>query len=210
MAITGQNVYGMSGTNVAEWITNNSPFYAEFINSMTMYLYTDSDKTKLLATFTLHTFAVTLYYNNGASTVNVSSSSSVSISSMYVYLCSNGIIIDKRGATSRQFTPIMITKNSDGECAYLYSSDTTANSDVVYYTNLHSLSYSAATIADFSYTPVNLESTSLTNVCYHGEIGRNNSMEFGFISLFYQYNSFGILTLDDEQYISNGYWCIKD
>lgn len=209
MAIKGQNVYGMSGADVAAWISENSPFYAEFSDSV-VKLYTDESKESQLCSFSLTTYSTTLYYNNGESTVSANSISTIAISSAYIYLCNNGIIIDKRGSSTRQYSPVMIAKNTDGVCSILYSTDTTANSNVAYYTNLHSVSYVGNTIADFGFTPINIESTALTNVCYHGEIGKKNCMENGYISLFYQYNSAGILMIDGEEYVTNGYWCIKD
>lgn len=145
-----------------------------------------------------------VYYNDGGSSFDLGSSSS---EIHYTILaCTNGIII--QFLTSDGTTKInsaFMSFNSDGTLIYgaPYKSDSLANprvcrSDLENYLANNCTRHLA-------------NCTTLANFVTAASLGDANvAAENAYYIPIYQYDGMGIITLNNEKYITNGYWCIKD
>ena len=145
----------------------------------------------------------TLYYNNGESSVQVNRGNGA-VNTYDIYYASNGILLHYyRSQEPTYAVDMFITRNSDG--TYIFGAMQSATS---YLTN--TAIYTRPTIATPTYTFNSDNNTGLLNMTTNGDIGERGICENCYAMMFRQYSVPGILTLDDEDYISNGYWCIKD
>lgn len=140
-------------------------------------------------------------YNNGNSIYNLSDSVASSDATYDIYFTSHGFMIKQTngGATDLYFVSI----NDGGTVVYGINRGTTGTSPVC-------MRYTDTNYQTITYTANVSTSTSLCNFVAKGAIGVDSSAQYAYFMPLYQYNVPGILTLNDEQYITNGYWCIKD
>ncbi len=145
-------------------------------------------------------------YNNGQSTVSKASTGGAQEQWTFnVYASSKGFLFECGGtlgsATSKAKGFITINDNNTivyGSAAY----STFVSVSVARYTD--------GNVQTIAYTANAANSTSLCNFIAKGIIGEDSSAQYAYFMPLYQYNVAGILTLNDEQYATNGYWCIKD
>ena len=140
-------------------------------------------------------------YNNGGSKYNLSSAVASSDATYDIYFSSHGFMIKQTsgGATDLYF----ISLNDDGTVVYGINRGATGTSPVC-------MRYTDTGYQSITYTANSANSTSLCNFVAKGAIGEDSSAQYAYFMPLYQYNVAGILTLNDEQYVTNGYWCIKD
>ena len=145
-----------------------------------------------------------VYYNNGGSSFEIGSSSS---EIHYTILaCTNGIIIQAltySGTT--EIKSAFMSFNSDGTLIYgaPYKTDSLANPRVC-----------RSDLENFlgnNFTRHLANCTTLANFVTAASLGDANvAAENAYYIPIYQYDGMGIITLNNEKYITNGYWCIKD
>lgn len=145
-----------------------------------------------------------VYYNNGGSSFEIGSSSS---EIHYTILaCTNGIIIQAltySGTT--EIKSAFMSFNSDGTLIYgaPYKTDSLANPRVC-----------RSDLENFlgnNFTRHLANCTTLANFVTAASLGDANvAAENAYYMPIYQYDGMGIITLNNEKYITNGYWCIKD
>lgn len=140
-------------------------------------------------------------YNNGSSNYALSSSVASSYATYDIYFSTHGFIVKQSngGATDLYF----VSLNDDGTLVYGVNRGTAGTSPVC-------MRYTDTNYQSNTYTANAANSTSLCNFVAKGAIGENASAQYAYFMPLYQYNVSGILTLNDEQYATNGYWCIKD
>lgn len=147
-----------------------------------------------------------MYYNNGSSTVSKASTGATQEQWTFdVYASSKGILFECGGpigsATSKAKGFIAI--NDDNTIVYGSAQYNT-------FTSVSVVRYIDGSAQTITYTANAANSTSLCNFVAKGAIGVDSSAQYAYFMPLYQYNAAGILTLNDEQYATNGYWCIKD
>ena len=145
-----------------------------------------------------------VYYNNGGSSFEIGSSSS---EIHYTILaCTNGIIIQAltySGTT--EIKSAFMSFNSNGTLIYgaPYKTDSLANPRVC-----------RSDLENFlgnNFTRHLANCTTLANFVTAASLGDANvAAENAYYIPIYQYDGMGIITLNNEKYITNGYWCIKD
>ena len=145
-------------------------------------------------------------YNSGASSVSkASTGGSQEQWTFNVYASSKGILFECGGtlgsATSK--AKGFIAVNDDSTIVYGCAAYNT-------FVNVSVARYIDVGVQTIAYTANTANSTSLCNFVAKGTIGQDSSAQYAFFMPLYQYNVPGILTLNDEQYVANGYWCIKD
>ena len=145
-------------------------------------------------------------YNSGASSVSKASTGGAQEQWTFsVYASSKGILFECGGtlgsATSK--AKGFITINDDNAIVYGSAAYNT-------FVSVSIARYADANIQTITYTANAANSTSLCHFVARGSIGVDSSAQYAFFMPLYQYNVAGILTLNDEQYVTNGYWCIKD
>jgi hypothetical protein len=147
---------------------------------------------------------VRLYYNNGSSVMQTYDSNSIRSGIYDVYICSHGILIDTHFADNK-LVPVLITFDENGDAIMVGISD---NSHTA--VNAKCVRYADAAYQSCSYTANPANSTSLTNFVSKGSIGADSSCQYAYFMPLYQYSDAGIITMNGKNYITNGYWCIKD
>jgi len=148
----------------------------------------------------------TVYFDNGNNVTGYYKNTNTGVSRYDVYTCSHGFIISIYASDyTTQRANLLITVNDDGTIKTVF---TTASGDAM--TTCKCVGFSENSYQSCSYTANLANSTSLTNFVSKGSIGVDSSCQYAYFMPLYQYNVPGILTLNDEQYITNGYWCIKD
>ena len=145
-----------------------------------------------------------VYYNNGGSSFEMGSSSS---EIHYTILaCTNGIIIQALNYDgTTKINSAFMSFNSDGTLIYgaSYKTDSSANPRVC-----------RSDLENFlgnNFTRHLANCTTLANFVTAASLGDANvAAENAYYMPIYQYDGMGIITLNNEKYITNGYWCIKD
>lgn len=123
--------------------------------------------------------------------------------------CSNGILIS--GGNTANHAEIFITFNADN--SVVYGMTNTLNSDPeIAATAIYVRSTNDNGSAVINFVINSLNSTSLSNIVYNSNrVDAAAIAEKAYFTTISQYKGAkGIWTLDGENYISNGYWCIKD
>lgn len=167
----------------------------------------DSDETITYAslyntTGTLKT-GYTLFYNNGESNVQVNRGNGTA-DTFDVRYSSNGILLHYYKASEITYqVDMFITKNSDGKIIIGAMQRTTS-----YLTNTVVYDYPTLDATTYVYNDKN--NTALLNMIFAGDNDKMNVCEYCFAMVFRTYNNSGTLTLNGEEYVTNGYWCIKD
>lgn len=140
-----------------------------------------------------------VYYNNGGLSFNIASN--YAKPTYTVTACSNGLIL-----TYANSADIFISLNSDGTIIYgsNYSGDSGKNFPRVCRPDL-------ANYLSNEFTRHKASCTALVNFVTNAGLGDANvAAENAYYIPIYQYDGTGIITLNNEKYITNGYWCIKD
>ena len=145
-----------------------------------------------------------IFYNGGGSSFAIGS---VSSEIRYTIIaCTNGIIMELLLADGvTKVNSVFISFNSDGTPIYgaAGKSDSLANprvcrSDLENY------------LAN-NFTRHLANCTTLSNLVTTAGLGETNIVaENAYYMPMYQYDGKGAITLNNEKYITNGYWCIKD
>lgn len=146
-----------------------------------------------------------MHYNGSSTVSKTSTGGSQEQWTFSVYASSKGILFDCGGtlgsATSKAKGFISI--NDDNTIVYGCAEYNT-------YVSVSVARYTDTGVQTIVYTANSANSTSLCNFVAKGSIGVDSSAQYAYFMPMYQYNVAGILTLNDEQYITNGFWCIKD
>lgn len=158
-----------------------------------------------LMNLTLYNQEWILYYNNGNSSYTPEDGAQRTESVYTIYGTAHGILIKSVAPETSTNMFVLITKDDDVlSIAVKKSFYYTYNTDVVVVT------YGESTYQEISFASNPAINTSLCNMVRVGEIGTDTVCKYAFFMPLYQYNSEGILTINDIQYASNGYWCLSD
>lgn len=146
-----------------------------------------------------------LYYNGGNSSYNPEDAAERTESVYTIYGTAHGLLIKSVAPNTSNNMFTLITKDDDVlSIAVKKSFYDTYNTDFVVVT------YNDLTYQEISFTSNSAINTSLCNMVRVGEIGTDTICKYAFFMPLYQYNNEGILTINDIQYASNGYWCLSD
>lgn len=216
MAITGNINYSnaQAVSFINQWASdNNVGISAATVGSYGGIVIKDSDNNTIVSSnSTASWIGLVAFYNDGSSYAGnrtyIDPSSSGHNVVYDIYSCSNGLLIKLHdigtNGDTTMFQWALITKNDDGTIRVVVnSSDAAFNNPVC-------VLYSQANTQRCTYTSNPANSTSLSNFVSKGNIGVDSKCQYAYFMPLYQYNVPGILILNDEQYITNGYWCIKD
>lgn len=186
---TGYDMKAVSATNGIDIMDSN-----ETITYASLYNASGTVKT-----------GYTLFYNNGESNVQVNRGSGNGVADTFdVRYSSNGILLHYyRSAEVTYQVDMFITKNSDGKIIIGAMQRATS-----FLTNTVVYDYPTLDATTYSYNDKN--NTALLNMIFAGDNDDLNVCEYCFAMPFRNYDNSGTLTLNDEQYVSNGFWCIKD
>lgn len=146
-----------------------------------------------------------LYYNNGNSSYKPEDGAERSESVYTIYGTAHGILIKSVAPETSNNMYILITKDDDNISIAVKGS---FYED--YSTKIVVVTYADSTYQTISFSSNPAINTSLCNMVRVGEIGTDTVCKYAFFMPLYQYNSEGILTINDIQYASNGYWCLSD
>ena len=158
-----------------------------------------------LMNLTLYAPEWILYYNNGNSSYRPEDGAERTESVYTIYGTAHGILIKSVAPDTSTNMFALITKDDDIlSIAVKKSFHARYNTDVVVVT------YGESTYQEIPFTSNPAINTSLCNMVRVGEIGTDTVCKYAFFMPLYQYNDEGILTINDIQYASNGYWCLSD
>lgn len=158
-----------------------------------------------LMNLTLYSPEWSLYYNDGLSSYTPTSGAQRTESVYTIYGTTHGILIYSVAPSTSSNMNVLITKDDDILSIAVKKSFTSdhPNGFVV-------VTYNDSTYQEISFTSNPAINTSLCNMVRVGEIGTDTVCKYAFFMPLYQYNNEGILTINDIQYASNGYWCLSD
>ena len=145
-----------------------------------------------------------LYYNNGNSSYKPEDGAERSESVYTIYGTAHGILIKSVAPETSNNMYILITKDDDISIAVKGSFYEDYSTKIVVVT------YADSTYQTISFSSNPAINTSLCNMVRVGEVGTDTVCKYAFFMPLYQYNEEGILTINDIQYASNGYWCLSD
>ena len=129
----------------------------------------------------------------------------------YAYQCANGIAFSPTISTGDPFT-IAITKNNNGETAVISAQQFGASTLI----NMVSQSLSAislscvAPLKTFSFNRTDYNLTTLVPFPCSNALGNPTYTPNAFYMPHSQNTAVGKLVINGAEYLSNGYWCIKD
>lgn len=162
-------------------------------------------------------YELTAYCKNGGSfTSTCATSTSAKVGNIQrAYLCNNGALIGITHGGGAAYGAILIAKTNNNETAFVFTYATSGN-----WGNLTSFSKSACAVAfsddepipSFSFYSNNRSQTLLVPFFTNPEIGKVSwTPNAGFLEAGQYYSmGYGTLTLDGVNYLTNGYWAIKD
>lgn len=145
--------------------------------------------------------------------INASTSASVSYFNngyvLYGYKCTNGVLLFVTG-TSGYKAHILISKTNNDKVAFIFSS---AHSNTeVSYTTYYCVVWGDTETSTFSFTKKSVEQTLMCAFATNAAFGTVSYTPNAFWLPFGQYynSEYGIITIGGVNYLTNGYWCIKD
>lgn len=146
-----------------------------------------------------------LYYNNGNSSYTPTDGTQIDAYTYTIYGTAHGLLVTMIRSSSSYNMKFIITRDEDTITIIVQKSFATL-------TPVESISvtYNQTTYQSIEFTSNSAINTSLTNFVRVGEIGTDTVCKYAFFMPLYQYNVEGILTINDIQYASNGYWCLSD
>ena len=158
-----------------------------------------------LMNLTLYTPEWALYYNNGLSSYTPEDGAERTESVYTIYGTAHGILIKSVAPETSTNMFVLITKDDA-----ILSIAVKKSFYIDYNTNVVVVTYNDSTYQTIEFTSNPAINTSLCNMVRVGEIGTDTVCKYAFFMPLYQYNAEGILTINDIQYASNGYWCLSD
>ena len=164
----------------------------------------------LLASIVCYTSEHKIYYNNGNSSYTPSTAQNPEGRTMHfdVMGTSHGVLIRSYKDTSAGYSiPTILTREDNGKITIIDGSNFLSAFTPV---NLIVINYNKSEYQSISYIANSAVNTSLTNIAGIGEMGEDTSCKYAYFMPLYQYNNAGILTINDVDYISNGFWCVSD
>ena len=146
-----------------------------------------------------------LYYNDGNSSYRPNDAPQVDSFTYTIYGTAHGLLVNMIRASSSYGMSFIITRDDEtitiiAKKSFMASAP--GNAVVV--------TYEQPTYQEINFSSNPAINTSLCNMVRTGEIGTDTVCKYAFFMPLYQYNSEGILTINDIQYASNGYWCLSD
>lgn len=175
--------------------------YAHPSSSTAGFCIKDSDGHILFTNYPGSGSAGYIYYNNGSSTINLNAVGSAGHTND-IYFCDKGFLLKTANSSSSTPALVLFTWNDDGKLIMVGASSNGLSPKCVRYTD--------SVAQSCTYTANAANATSLCNFVPKGAVGEDSFAQYAYFMPLCQYNVPGILTLNDEQYITNGYWCIKD
>ena len=154
---------------------------------------------------TLYASEWLLYYNEGNTSYTPTNGTGVENYTYTIYGTAHGLLIRLIAVGSSYNENIIITRDDDIITIIvqrLFNASTPVDAIVI--------NYHQSTYQQIVFTANQSTNTSLTNFVRVGEIGTDTVCKYAFFIPLYQYNVEGILTINDIQYASNGYWCLSD
>lgn len=221
MAISGNNYTYSTFTNIANFINENfsGKLYAASSsgssnNAVTIYKGSAAEEAnKIMAMRVDASNTVKGYVKiyNGSTEI-----ASTNISGNYnkgqtaqIFSSSYGLLIYLNSGNDND-TYAFISFNDDGDIIMgIKNNGSTVSADAPTSMLTYSLNKSGSTYS-YSYTANSGNVTALCNMVADGGFGVDASAQYVYYMPIYQYSVPGIFTFDDEDYVSNGYWCIKD
>lgn len=160
----------------------------------------DGDGNVLFTTYTGTGSNGYMYVNNGNSSFNLVGIGG-SGETDDIYFSSRGFLL--KIVNSGYTVLVMLTVNDDGSIITARANGQTG-------TSIACMRYADSDGQTIAYTANSGNSTTLCNMIALGSVGTDSSAQYAYFMPIRQYSDAGIITLNDEQYITNGYWCIKD
>lgn len=153
---------------------------------------------------------IILYYNNGSSYRGNRSNYGSGTLTATLYITSHGFIIVNNSYRNDGICAAWVNVNDDGTIIY-GGTDPTSTTLTTLYGHLIGCKYDEPSYQALNFTPhTNTSVTTLCNMIATGSLGEPSIAQYAFYSPVYQTTNTGIVEIDDEQYVTNGYWCIKD
>lgn len=142
-------------------------------------------------------------------------SSSASFSFVcYAFKCTNGIAFSPYVAGYLDLFSLVITKNNDGETTIISGSNFAySSSNVSYMTTYNLAAVSPSCVSPFNSFVLNRAEYDLTTLVpfpCSGSMGNPAYTPNVFFMPQYQYDDVGILEINGNTYLSNGYWALLD
>lgn len=158
-----------------------------------------------LMNLTLYSPEWSLYYKGGLSSYTPTNGFERTQSVYTIYGTAHGILIYSVAPGTSSNMNVLITKDDDILSIAVKKSFTSDHP-----TTFVVVTYNDSTYQEITFTSNSAINTSLCNMVRVGEIGTDTVCKYAFFMPLYQYNNEGILTINDIQYASNGYWCLSD
>lgn len=181
--------------------TSASDFFSKYDNTINRFvasgnnIYEDDTSGKLLLTYT-GTYEITGY--GGSNSVSLNLTPEDTFNNVQCYQTSKATIIMVY-ASSPTVSIIAFVENDDGSIYQVFCRGS-QTSPVIYSDN------STSTI---TYRVSGTESPNVTALCNfaaYGGVGENTILDHLWFMPIHQYTTLGILTLNDNDYFTTGYW----
>ena len=164
--------------------------------------FKQNDTTLMNATMYNHEWR--LYYNDGNSSYTPADGTQIDSFTYTIYGTAHGLLVSMIRSGSSYNMKFIITRDDNITIIVQKSFAITAPVKAV------SVTYNQTTYQSIDFTSNSALNTSLTNFVRVGEIGTDTVCKYAYFMPLYQYNVEGILTINDIQYASNGFWCLSD
>lgn len=144
-------------------------------------------------------------YSNATTSASATYYYNVSQTIGYGYKCANGVLLSVT-ASGGKSAYILIAKTNNNKVAFVFSNAWNAN------TVFYCVAWGDADVSTFTVTTKASGQTLMCPFCTNANMGETSYTPNAFWLPFGQYYNigYGTLTMNGVNYLTNGYWCIKD
>ena len=155
----------------------------------------------------INTGTITAYAN---ASNNASASYANGGSIKYAYKCANGIMLEIKSTNITLGACISVSKTNNNKIAFIFSTGLAAMPNR--YGNYHCVAWGDGEISANTISGKTSEQTLMCPFCTNAIMGETSYTPNAFWMPFGQYYNMGYGTLTDgsSEFLTNGYWCIKD
>lgn len=180
-------------------VVSGSTITCKDADENTLLTFSRASQTMTITAYASASASKYVQYNYGTSSTQVTIS--------YGYACANGVMLQFSGMNYKAC--VMIAKTNNGEIVTVMSNSESVNS----YTVVWCVAWGdVAPFTNFTFTAHERNQTVIAPFASCANIGDvSYTDKAGYIPYGQYYNSgYGTLSIGEDTWLTNGYWCIKD
>lgn len=182
-------------------VVSGSTITCKDADNNTLLTFSVASSTITITAYASASVSKSVQYNYGAGYVG-------RVVIEYGYACANGVMLKFSGENANAC--VLITKTNNGEIVTIMSSST---SDASAYTTIWCIAWGdVAPFSNFTFTAHERNQTVIAPFATCADIGDvSYTDKAGYMPFGQYYNSgYGTLNIDGVEWLTNGYWAIKD